>query len=52
VPLLRDTLRAHRNTARYVAPDDPVFPNSGTVGCIRASETLASRRVPRDPTAG
>lgn len=26
VPLLRDTLRAHRNIARYTAPDDPVFP--------------------------
>jgi integrase len=26
MPLLRDTLLAHRNDARYTAPDDPVFP--------------------------
>lgn len=26
MPLLRDTLLAHRNNARYTAPDDPVFP--------------------------
>jgi integrase len=41
VPLLRDTLLVHRSSARYKAPDDPVFPTR--TGRCRDKDNLRFR---------